>query len=77
MYMCKNINKENSYIYIHTYEVECLTSITTIAMLLVRGGRKRAVPAINVDTLRGGRKGDPQHLMLWEKWQQTINAKYA
>ena len=25
------------------------------------GGRKTAVPADTVDTLRGGRKGDPQH----------------
>ena len=25
------------------------------------GGRTKFVPAISVDTLRGGRKGDPQH----------------
>ena len=28
--------------------------------LVPQGGRKRAVPADTVDTLRGGRKGDPQ-----------------
>ena len=28
------------------------------------GGRKRAVPAISVDTLWGGRKGDPQHQVV-------------
>ena len=36
-------------------------------MLLVpRVGRKRAVPAISVDTLRGGRKGDPQPKVVGE-----------
>ena len=29
-----------------------------------RGGRKRAVPADTVDTLRGGRKGDPQQKVV-------------
>ena len=28
------------------------------------GGRKRAVPAETVDTIRGGRKGDPQHKII-------------
>ena len=36
--------------------------VTAITLFLVpRGGRKRAVLAISVDTFRGGRKGDPQH----------------
>ena len=34
---------------------------TTTVLLVPRGGRKREVPAISVDTLMGGRKGDPQH----------------
>ena len=38
-------------------------TITTV-FLGPRGGRKRAVPAISVDTLRGGRKGDPQHRVV-------------
>ena len=29
-----------------------------------RGGSTKAVPAISVDTLRGGRKGDPQHKVV-------------
>ena len=29
-----------------------------------RGGRKRAIPANTVDTLRGGRKGDPQRKVV-------------
>ena len=40
---------------------------TTIACSWAReggGGRKRAVPAISVDTLWGGRKGDPQHKVV-------------
>ena len=35
---------------------------STITVLLVpRDGRKGAVPTTSVDTLRGGRKGDPQY----------------
>jgi hypothetical protein len=30
----------------------------------VMGGRNRAVPADTVDTLRGERKGDPQHKVV-------------
>ena len=30
------------------------------------GGRKRAVPALSVNTLRGGRKGDPTHKVVGE-----------
>ena len=42
------------------------TEITTIITVFLgpRGGRKKAVPAISVDTLRGGRKGDPQHRVV-------------
>ena len=29
--------------------------------LVARGGRKNSIPAISHDTLRDGRKGDPQH----------------
>ena len=40
-------------------------AITMITVFLgPRGIRKRAVPAISVDTLRGGRKGDPQHKVV-------------
>ena len=28
---------------------------------MARGGLKSLIPAINLDTLRGRRKGDPQH----------------
>ena len=41
------------------------TTTTTMTVFLgPRGGRKRAVPADTVDTLRGGRKGDPQHKVV-------------
>ena len=55
------------YMNIYIYKVERLikekntTTITTTEFLVPRGvGRKRAVPAISVDTLKGGRIGDPQ-----------------
>ena len=31
------------------------------------GGRKRGGPAMTVDTLRGGRKGDPKHKCCGKK----------
>ena len=33
---------------------------TNNAVLVARGGLKSLIPAINLDTLRGRRKGDPQ-----------------
>ena len=36
-------------------------NITITAFWVPREGRKRAVPVINVDTIRGGRKGDLQY----------------
>ena len=36
-------------------------TVTITVFLVSQGARKRAVPANTVDTLRGGRKGDPQH----------------
>ena len=36
------------------------TTTTTTVFLAPRGSRHRAVAAISVDTLRGGRIGDPQ-----------------
>ena len=42
--------------------------ITIITVFLgPRGGRKRVVPAIRVDTVRGGRKGDPKHKCCGKK----------
>ena len=41
------------------------TTTTTMTVFLgPGGGRKRAVPADMVDSLRGGRKGDPQHKVV-------------
>ena len=37
------------------------TITTTFGVLVARGGLKSSIPAIKLDTLRGGRKGDPQH----------------
>ena len=63
-------------------KTEKITTITTMTVFLgPRGGRKRAVPADTVDTLRGGRKGDPQHkvvgkisrLILWHHDDPMIN----
>ena len=42
-----------------------IITITTV-FLGPRGGRKRAAPADKVDTLRGGRKGDPQYKVMGE-----------
>ena len=44
------------------------TIITTTVFLGARGGgRKNTVPADTVDTLRGGRKTDPQHNVVGKK----------
>ena len=37
------------------------TTMTSVFLVPLGGGRNIAVPATNVDTLRGGSKGDPQH----------------
>ena len=34
---------------------------TIFGVLVARGGLKSSIPAIKLDTLRGGRKGDPKH----------------
>ena len=51
------------------------TAITMTVFLGPRGDRKRAVPADTVDTLRGGRKGDPQHKVVGnitiKQWEIT------
>ena len=36
-------------------------------VLVARGGRKSSIPAMNLDTLRGRRKGDPQHKCCGKK----------
>ena len=49
------------------YKVEWLVTKTTITITVILvppgggGGRNKVVPAVSVDTFRGGRKGDPQH----------------
>ena len=49
------------YIYIHIYiYIYIYTNIINV-FLVQRRSRKRVEPAINADTLQGGRKGDPQH----------------
>ena len=40
--------------------------------LVARGGRKSSIPAMNLDTLRGRRKGDPQHKCCGEKTSNSI-----
>ena len=43
-----------------------IIAIIITVFLGPRGGRKRAVPAISVDIVRGGRKGDPQYKVVGE-----------
>ena len=43
---------------------------TNNAVLVARGGLKSLIPAINLDTLRGRRKGDPQHKCCGKKHDQ-------
>ena len=59
MFHLKLCNHVNIYIYIYIpiYKVEWLKRMTNITATIFF----LAVPAISVDTLRGGRKADPQH----------------
>ena len=50
------------------------TTITMTVFLGPRGGRKRAVPADTVDTLRSRRKGDPQQTVAGKKKQEGRSA---
>ena len=53
----------------------CNTIITitiTNGALVHRGGRKNSIPAIRHDTLRGRRKGDPQHKSCGEKYYLSL-----
>ena len=43
-----------------------------MAFLVPRGGRKRAVPAMTIDTVRGGRKGDPKHKCCGKKLESVM-----
>ena len=49
-----------------TFKTKETIRTTTRMMVFLgpRGGRKRAVPADTVDTLSGGRKGDPRHKVV-------------
>ena len=40
------------------------------------GGVERGVPAIRVDAVRGGRKGDPKHKCCGEKTVGSESSKY-
>ena len=41
-------------------------------VLVARGGLKSSIPAIKLDTLRGGRKGDPKHECCGKKVKKHI-----
>ena len=47
---------------------------TNNSALVARGGRKNSIPAMNLDTLRGRRKGDPQHKCCGKK-KNLLNPK--
>ena len=50
-------------------------NITIIfGVLVARGGLKSSIPAIKLDTLRGGRKGDPKHKCCGKKPTPTLDA---
>ena len=53
MYMYIKMKKKND-------ETTVTTTMVTV-FLVPRGVEQTVVPAMRVDTLRGGRKGEPQH----------------
>ena len=53
------------------------TKNITLVFLVPPGGRKKAVPANTVDTLRGGRKGDPRHKAVGKTLQKTSVMVYS
>merc|ERR1712110_1333219 len=44
-------------------------------MKVTRGSLKRSIPAIKLDTLRGGRKGDPKHECCGKKSTFRLDPK--
>ena len=60
----------------YIYSLKARYKTTTITESLVpRGGRKSSIPAISHDTLRDGRKGDPQHKCCGKAASSGLNSK--